>query len=1379
MSGFVGVSRFRLLPVSAVAVAAAFSVSAAEESAENSRWRLGFEQAGGRLTRAYSKTVGVDFTVAGSPGLFTESSWDRWHSRGKLAATVFSSRVKCAADAISVTALGQATGGGIPFLKVAKRYRSTPDSSALAVDYRFINAPDAMSLQPYSPAIHLSLAMTNRVVRFFWADEKGVRSRAQNVGSSFSCTNVVRGWFGAVDPAGGVGCVLTVPDGWLQGVGAWLPGVPASELRFVPVGIENGKSLSLTLELIPFKGLTSVSGAGGGFVGSLSDGECRIVSSRADRIAVHAGEAAETLVFSAPGELKSFKTRATTVRLLRDGREICRLDAKPASGDWNLPRVGPRRTPYRYEADFLCFTNFPAFNMRPWAKPLPGGPVKVSILTGRGNMPEVGMLAECFDMEYRAVGVIVDEPSPDRRRLGHPRYNYGDYFGRVVPADQEREINKMLGWGSDVILLAGVPLDALPASSVKLIRSRLAAGAGLVLVGDEDKVEPGVPGARVERLVYPACPQIGVWRMCGMTPNLMEFYPDKAPDPEYYFSLVARALVKAAGRGRELTGKGATEWTAFNVFREKTAQGRGRLPAAADLPPFTGPQTVEYTVRDSRGAVTDWGRAVLTNAPQAAIVSLSPASGFVREGDLLAVKVGVKGAVAGLTLRLRVTDANERVIGEKTVPAAVRTEETFSLANDLRSFSTRVTAELLSGGRVVSRRRSFLLTRPDPAKRKWDDYLICTGGNSETRYWLFPYIAKMYRDACISKVAGQWPFKDYLCPRYNFYTGESALAGITMQSEPPEYAKTGDKTKLVRRACVSSPAFYEKRRESFRRYFEKVLPHRGYMSFGFGDEQSMTGYEGRPIDFCFSEHCLREFRAFAKNRYGTLARLNAEYDSAFASWDAVMPFTRQEVWKTGGRHVAGWADHLEFMDDRCTNALAFCVRELSRLDGDLYFTLSGTQPPAAYSGMDWWKMMRVLTGIEGYEIGGQFDLQRSFAPDARLSPWTVGYALRGNNAVHRLWDSVFQGCHGTVCFWARSQFRPDLRPAHCQADIQKDLERLGRGVGKYFVGELRFPKRVAVYYSQASYRAAFIEERRAEHDALQERVRRLLRTTGLPFDYVSYEQLEKGRVRPSDYKALVLVDTVAMGDGEIAALKAYAGAGGAVVALNRPATRAFNCRPRVASPLAGFFCGERRLLLEPVADEVADRVRFAETFARLGFAVNPLGIVLAGRRVAGARVFPMTDRAGRSCWCVSEPGFTEGEAVFTFPTKGWIYDLVTGKAYGKTREIAAPYGKGHPHAFVLLPERSAVASLSVDGVRVSVDCGSDATAPLRVTVTRPDGTEADCYALNILARGGKAAFGIPFALSDPPGDWTVRVENRFGSDVRVCTVRREASMPRR
>ena len=250
------------------------------ETVENNHFRMTVDPLGARITSLVSKDAGVDFTVPGSPGLFTESSWDRWHSRGRLAKTVFDMEVGQKDGAFSVSATGQGSGV-IPFMRVSKRYVSVPDSTALTVEYSFINAPDAMSLQAYSPDIHLSLAMEGRIVSFCYADAEGMHLRGQNEGSSLRTETPMRGWYAAVDRKGEVGAVVTVPYEWLHGFSAWLPGTPSSEIKLLPVGIENGDSFKVKLELIPFKGLAFVSGAGGGLVGSLGDGGCQVVNSRA------------------------------------------------------------------------------------------------------------------------------------------------------------------------------------------------------------------------------------------------------------------------------------------------------------------------------------------------------------------------------------------------------------------------------------------------------------------------------------------------------------------------------------------------------------------------------------------------------------------------------------------------------------------------------------------------------------------------------------------------------------------------------------------------------------------------------------------------------------------------------------------------------------------------------------------------------------------------------------------------------------------------------------------------------------------------------------------------------------------------------------------
>ena len=64
------------------------------ETFENSHFKMVLDPLGGRIRSLYSKDAGVDLTVpTNAAGLFTESSWDRWHSRGKLANAVFD--VKC------------------------------------------------------------------------------------------------------------------------------------------------------------------------------------------------------------------------------------------------------------------------------------------------------------------------------------------------------------------------------------------------------------------------------------------------------------------------------------------------------------------------------------------------------------------------------------------------------------------------------------------------------------------------------------------------------------------------------------------------------------------------------------------------------------------------------------------------------------------------------------------------------------------------------------------------------------------------------------------------------------------------------------------------------------------------------------------------------------------------------------------------------------------------------------------------------------------------------------------------------------------------------------------------------------------------------------
>jgi hypothetical protein len=482
------------------------------------------------------------------------------------------------------------------------------------------------------------------------------------------------------------------------------------------------------------------------------------------------------------------------------------------------------------------------------------------------------------------------------------------------------------------------------------------------------------------------------------------------------------------------------------------------------------------------------------------------------------------------------------------------------------------------------------------------------------------------------------------------------------------------------------------------------------------------------------------------------------------------------------------------MDGRLANSLAFSVDRLRAVDRAVRFAISGTQPPSAYGGMDWWKQLTVLDAALNYGNGGQFDIHRSFRPDGGFMPWNWGYAKRGAGAVANVWQTAFLGMRGLIGFQSVSQIHQDWTFSQGLRDTLPHVRRLVEGTGKHFVNNLVAKREVAILYSQASLRAAFIEKRREEHDRLEEKVRQLLVHLGYAYDYVSYEQLAAGTVAARGYRVLLLPDAVALSDAEVAAVRAFAAAGGSVVAEGLPARREGNCRLRASSPLADLFAGDARQTLFPKIDVrylkaieypnkpenaavvKAQQERYEAVLERAGASRTRLEIVdeQTRARVVNANVYAWADRAGHPLWGVLALK-TEGarDVRFGFPRPAWTYDLVSGRAYGKVKTLRLPLGKGTPYAFAQFPEEVSLASVAVKGACLTVSLSAAIDGVARIRVFRPDGTEAEAYAHNLLLRAGKGRWEIPFALSDPAGLWTVRVSSIFGKDQREVSVRRE------
>jgi len=1454
---------------------------------DNANWHFETSPLGGRVMRLYSKACGFEITDPDSRGAFTEEVWDRPQTAGFLEGKPFALERRQDGDGgREVTASGNFSGGAINFLKVDKRYVATEDSTAFDIVHRFENIPEAMALQNYAFLVRAALGVKDSPVTTYCPTERGIVAAAPGRrGADAWVHRPSRGWFAAA-ASDGRGVAYTFPFSEVRSLAMKFTPVPTLELRLASVGLDCGASYTLATEALPFRGLPCVSGAGGGFVGALTNGVCTLVASRADEVSVNG-----VPMSFAMGERRSFETDATTVVVSRGGTTLCTLEAPPSDGSaWVLEPECERRGATDVSAiDMTRYTNFVNSGGRPWAKPLPGRRLNVAFLTGYGNQVEVGRLAERFDMNFRTLPLLITETTKDNAtcyELASPNFSDGDGFSVVGVSDVERGIREILAEKPDVIVIGGVRWEVFKSDIQQTIVAQVKAGAGLVCIGqDRDipslgfalrsgvgyatRVPDKVAGSPFDSVpfsllgacsVYAASPPadavrhamatdrpflyetpLGEGRVfnltycaCGemapsLTPNaLVDFYETGVAPVEYHYSLLAKTILAAAGRtlpvrlvSADVTASSATltlnsalegdarfEWHVADPYGRTVVAGVSEAPLAEgastvaldglNVPPTQGPLALHVSVRVG-GTVVDWGDWAFAVEPPVVLDALSVDGVWKREGEAVTFAARASGLSAAHVLRVGLVDSYGRTLDERDYPlsASSAVSDAFAIANALPARRYLVDARVCEAdtGRIVSRRRAEFWCRPEPSRYAWDDFEVGTWAAAVNRRYLWPGLADVYADIGISTViANQSSMANTFAMRYNIHPTLLSDAGVTRTGVPDAYVKSGDKMDLVRSTCLSSREFIDKTRRWFSSD-SNVVARCGLRFVWFGDELSLTSYGGGAIDFCFSPSCLHEFSHFLQDKYGTLAQANAAWQTNYTDWASFVPFTREEVWASGTNlaHVAGWADHLEFMDGRMTNAVACMTRQFATVDPDVRYAFSGTQAPSAYGGTDWWKNLGVMDAALSYTGGGQLDVHRSFRPDGGFMPWLWGYAYKGAPAVNYVWMAPFYGCRGLMGFQSKSQINSDWSHSTGLADTMPSIRRLCEGTGMHFVQNLRADAEVAVLYSQASLRAAFIEQRRTPHDNLESKVRDLLRNLGYGYDYVSYEQLEAGEVLRRGYRALVLADAVAMSDAEVLAVRAFADAGGAVISFGEPAVREQNCRSRGGSPLLDLF-GEGTPHTLVSAEETAystavqfpnsgdnaaliahERTAMADALAKAG--ITPVGLRIEetdGRgEIVNLEILPKRDPSGRRTWCVLAPyRSTARTALFTFEEAGYVYDLVSGRAYGRTGALELTLGQGMPCALAKFPEAVDVVSVAAAGDTVSLAYGTPVDGVVRVRVFRPDGTEAACYARNVVLRKGRGTYAIPFAKFDPKGAWRIRVTSVFGNASAETTLDR-------
>ncbi len=541
----------------------------------------------------------------------------------------------------------------------------------------------------------------------------------------------------------------------------------------------------------------------------------------------------------------------------------------------------------------------------------------------------------------------------------------------------------------------------------------------------------------------------------------------------------------------------------------------------------------------------------------------------------LAARVAIKGAPSpDAFLRFQLIDNHQRVIDTQT-GTCDGTETTVTF--DLTRFDTllgRVRVELHDGSVV----RDIGVAPFTAIRRDWDRFFFVIYGASQpserrnNRLWWRTF-------ASLGVDAMRYRIPDHRDLEVIDVLGVPLSGGYTR----------GDVT--------MSPESMERVRDIARQAAEQAVPF-DPLAYTMDDEITYGGGDLAPGR---REH----FRATLRERYGTIEALNAQWDAAYTSFDDILPFARGPVPEDIEDRVATQAAVLEqarqtrnysrIVDQWEANIDAwYTYPRLSReaiqaVDPHARVGTGCPMWPHAASGHDWHRNLRI-DGFEQFAPYGRdgeilpLEEARSFAaPDTFLGLYYGGYLYNGFVRREqqtdlewqrwRVWSGLLRGF--TSIWWYEGGvvsregalgggFVP-YDSFHTLADEIRDIRN-----GFFPLFDRNQAARdygpIAVHYSIASRlvapHLAFGGGEYAHNWNAHYLHRILADHLGHTYTFVSEADLRDNSAMQR-FRVLILPLSLAVGDEELAAIRAFAESGGLVIADARAAIA--DARGRVRS----------------------------------------------------------------------------------------------------------------------------------------------------------------------------------------------------------------------
>ena len=820
-----------------------------------------------------------------------------------------------------------------------------------------------------------------------------------------------------------------------------------------------------------------------------------------------------------------------------------------------------------------------------WAQPDALGKTRVLFFTnGMGTHPrECVELMQRFDLEAKAVfwSQIVDTSRT---------HWHGGEIGL-------QRMSALLDQKWDCFVFMGLPLSGLPPQQQYALLKAVSEGAGVVLVGVDDtrvfkaKNRMADPPASLGSPAAGDAYRVGQGRGIRLPQRPAIAYQEGwQVEDDYWHERLGRAVLWAAGKNRPMqirmetskpefafadpekqlrvtvSGSPVGQHPRLSVWIRRPVDDPIRWPAreiAADGPlvlplPQRLPAGVYHAVAQVIGSkgVEAWKTLAFQVTSDRRVTEVDLAQDWGEIGDRIAGTVALAGsALPGETLRVSLLDRRRRELARQDLPAA-RTGAEFAFP--VRSWMpmlVTVEARLMSGS--------------DETSRAWNYFRVTRRNRDRFNFlmWDFP--------------------TGTLAP----YAEESlARTGMTLQLQgsaaPPRYMAAFDvayvpyttrilanrsSEGIMQPFCWNDAATVQRHVDELA---QKNLPARqhGVFVYSLGDENETRGC-------CLSSHCVRAYRAYLEEIYGSLAALNRSWGTAFAEWDEVgtaKPSDLEEATSLAEKNYPRWFDRQAF---KSYNYAKYCqqyARAYKKIDPQAKTGFEGAGGFAHGDDLD--LIVRSVDFWAPYPSQAD-EVIRSMAPREFPRANWMGYTKDADSLLAKYWRMVTRGsdavwwwrwdCIGAFHGW----LAPDLRPYPAVKEILADTQVMRDGLGDLMLQSKMQDDGVALLFSYPSSFASKLAEGATygDYEGGHLRMQQVLRDLGLQYRYVTDRMLRLGEFDSSRYRVLVLCRAEALGDKEAAVIRRFVTEGGTVIADVRPGIYDDHCKPRPAGVLDDLF----------------------------------------------------------------------------------------------------------------------------------------------------------------------------------------------------------------